>query len=283
MRCLVFGASGLIGSHLLPILRESYSVITAGRRRDDTYLADLECEWSSDAFPKRIEKVVYLAQSQKFREFPESVEDVFRVNVLSLLKALDYARKAHVKTFVYVSSGGVYGNSSYICDEDAPMCPDGDLGFYLGTKMCGELLAENYAPFMNVIILRPFFVYGPGQRKEMLIPRLVNRVKAGQPIQLVGKNGLEITPTYVEDAAHAIQRSLDLHLSCKINIRGPEILSMRKIGENIGMGLGKKVYFEQIEREEPGRIVGSLEKMSNMLWKPKIPFSRGIQMYIKSF
>jgi UDP-glucose 4-epimerase len=281
MNCLLFGASGLIGRHLAPLLQEDYTVLTVGRRSTGDCLIDLEQEWTHDGLPDRVDSVIYLAQSEKFRNFPEFAESVFRVNTLSLLKALDYARRAGVRTFVYASSGGIYGNSTQVCDEDAPIGPGGELGFYLGTKLCGEIIAENYIPYMNVIILRPFFVYGPGQRKDMLIPRLVERVRNGQPIQLVGEDGLQINPTYVEDAAVAVRQALSLETSCKINIAGPEVLSMRRIGELIGQALGKEVFFEQ-KPGTPGKIIGSIEKMSRLLWRPRITFAEGVKRYIDS-
>lgn len=281
MNCLLFGASGLIGTHLMPLLQKKHTVVTVGRRETGAYMIDLEREWGADALPSRIDSVVYLAQSEKFRDFPESAESVFRVNALSLLRAFDYARRAGARTFVYASSGGVYGSSPEVCDEDAPVCPHGELGFYLGTKMCGEIIAENYTPYMNVVVLRPFFVYGPGQRKDMLIPRLVERVRNGQPIQLAGEDGLHINPTYVEDAARAIQQALTVDTSCKVNIGGPEILSLRRIGEHIGEALGKEVRFERTDGA-PARIVGSIEKMSRMLWRPRVSFAEGIKRYVDS-
>lgn len=281
MNCILFGASGLIGTHLMPFLQKKYTVETIGRHNTNSYSLDLEREWSITTLPSRIDSVVYLAQSEKFRDFPESAESVFRVNTLSLLRAFDYARRAGARTFVYASSGGVYGSSPEVCDEDAPACPHGELGFYLGTKMCGEIIAENYTPYMNVVVLRPFFVYGPGQRKDMLIPRLVERVRNGQPIQLAGEDGLHINPTYVEDAARAIQQALTVDTSCKVNIGGPEILSLRRIGEHIGEALGKEVRFERTDGA-PARIVGSIEKMSRMLWQPRVSFAEGIKRYVDS-
>jgi len=281
MNCLLFGASGLIGTCLTSLLRETYAVISIGHKRAGDYFIDLESEWTSDSLPGHVDSVVYLAQSEKFREFPESAESIFRVNSLSLLKAFEYARRAGARTFVYASSGGVYGNSADVCDEDSSVCPHGELGFYLGTKMCGEIIAENYYPFMNVVILRPFFVYGPGQRSDMLIPRLVERIRNGQTIQLVGGDGLQINPTYVEDAARAIQKALTLGMSCKVNIGGPEIVSMRRIGELIAQELGKRALFERVEGTA-GRLVGSIEKMSRLLWQPRITFSEGIKKYVAS-
>lgn len=281
MSCLLFGASGLIGTHLLTILEETNTIHTAGRRNNSTITIDLESEWDADDLPDRIDSVVYLAQSEKFRDFPESAESVFRVNTLSLLRAFDYARRAGARTFVYASTGGVYGKSDEPCDEESSLCPSGELGYYAATKMCGEIIAENYTPYMNVVVLRPFFVYGPGQRKDMLIPRLVERVRNGQPIQLAGEDGLHINPTYVEDAARAIQQALTVDTSCKVNIGGPEILSLRRIGEHIGEALGREVRFERTDGA-PARIVGSIEKMSRLLWRPRISFAQGIKMYIDS-
>jgi len=281
MNCLIFGATGLIGKHLTFLLQETNCVVTIGREKSDTVFADLEVDWTFKELPDNIDEVVYLAQSQNFRNFPEAAEQIFRVNALSLLKALDYARNAGAKTFVYASSGGVYGNTGQVYEEETPIGPRGELGFYLGTKMCGEIIAESYTPFMNVITLRPFFVYGPGQRKDMLIPRLIERVRNDLPIQLIGENGTQINPTYVDDAVQAIIHALAIEKSCTVNIGGPEVLTIRQIGECIGQVLRKEVNFEQ-EDGTPDKIVGSVEKMSELLWRPRICFEEGIKRYINS-
>jgi nucleoside-diphosphate-sugar epimerase len=57
-----------------------------------------------------------------------------------------------------------------------------------------EIIAENYAPYMNIVILRFFFVYGPRQNTTMLIPRLIRSIKEGNPIILQGSNGIRINP-----------------------------------------------------------------------------------------
>jgi nucleoside-diphosphate-sugar epimerase len=64
MNCLLFGASGLIGRHLVPLLREDYTVLTVGRRNTGDCLIDLEQEWTGDGLPDRIDSVIYLTQSE---------------------------------------------------------------------------------------------------------------------------------------------------------------------------------------------------------------------------
>ena len=196
-----------------------------------------------ELLPQRFDGVIHLAQSEYFRDFPEHSLDVFEVNTISTLRLLDYALKAGAKTFIYASSGGVYGYSDDGFTEDAEIMQRGDLGFYLGTKLCSEILSDCYTSLMNVLVLRFFFVYGPGQSKGMLIPRLVDRVKEGKLIVLQGSDGIRLNPTYVADAVSAICRSLVVEGSHKINVAGPEVLSMRAIGETIGQVLSKRPKF----------------------------------------
>ncbi len=282
MNCLIFGASGLIGSHLKTLLCQAYNVVTVGRQQEDTFPLDLERDWLSEGLPRDINSVIYLAQSEKFRDFPDSAESMFRVNSHSLLKALEYARQVGAHTFIYASSGGVYdgrGSSFNEFSEESPVYPYGELGFYYSTKICGEMIAQSYTPYMKIVILRPFFVYGPGQRKDMLIPKLVEKVRNSQSIHIAGEEGLYLNPIYVEDAARAIHKALTINTSEIVNIAGSEILSMRKIGEEIGQALCKEVRFEQATGPSV-KLVGRIEKMTELLGKPSVSFSNGLKMYI---
>ena len=168
--------------------------------------------------PNEVDTIVYLAQSDHFRDFPDKSQDIFAVNAASVLQMLDYARESGVKRFIYASSGGVYGSSQDVLIENTSLSINNKLGFYLSTKICAEALLENYIPYMSIIILRFFFVYGFGQRKDMLIPRLVDSVRQGEPIHLQGKEGFKLNPIYVVDAVHSIKKALLLNESYKIDL-----------------------------------------------------------------
>jgi len=286
-RCLITGSTGLIGRELMNLLKEEWDRYALVRNTfdiapDNTHYikCDLAQNWSVKEFPESVDAVIHLAQSEHFREFPLNAERIFNVNTISTLRLLEYARKANAKIFVLASSGGIYGHGDEGFREDQAITAKGDLGFYLGTKLCAEVLAENYFPFMNIVILRFFFVYGPGQRTMMLIPRLVQTVKEGRSIILHGKEGLKINPTYVTDAASAVCHSLELQESQKINIAGPEVLNLKQISQEIGNVLRQDPVFEVHEHLQPQHLVGDIKKMVHLLGEPSVTFKEGITRYI---
>ena len=179
-RILVTGATGLCGRALcLRLLEKSHEVFAVVKDREaklpkgvSPVFIDLSKHWEIELLPSKIDMIVHLAQSPHFRDFPDRALDIFKVNVESTARLLDYGKRIGIEKFIYTSSGGIYGNGSHAFQENAPVEPTSKLGHYLGTKSCCEILINSYASVFDVVILRPFFVYGPGQNQSMLMPRL---------------------------------------------------------------------------------------------------------------
>jgi nucleoside-diphosphate-sugar epimerase len=288
-RCVITGAGGLIGSALVEILASGWEIHAVSRHRPAKLPArnnlvwhstDVSAAMANGALPEQTDAVIYLAQSEHFRDFPDRALDIFDVNTIAVLRYLDYARRAGARTFVYASSGGVYGWGDTSMSETASIPAEGNLGFYLGSKLCSEIVALNYASFMNVAILRFFFAYGPGQRKSMLIPRLADAVRTGSPVTLQGEDGIRLNPVHVTEAADAVARSLDLKGTHKINVAGPEILSLRQMCEIIGKAVGRKPVYK-IEDVAPKHIVGDTARMTELLAAPRISFLEGFQTMLR--
>ncbi len=278
---LITGINGLIGQSLTGQLKADSSINIYGLGRSDaawknTIIIDLEREWSTGQLPEKMDIIIHLAQSEKFRDFPNYSLDVFNVNTYSTLKLLEYARISGVQKFIYASSGGIYGNKEYGFNEEDPVVARKDLGFYLSTKFCSEIIAENYAPYFNLDILRFFFVYGKNQRRSMLIPRLVDNVKNGIPISIDGQEGIKINPIYVDDAVSAIIKSLQLTGYHKINIGGAEILSLREIVNIIGKETNIAPKYI-IKDSVPKNLIGDISKMNKLLTYPKVTLAEGIR------
>jgi nucleoside-diphosphate-sugar epimerase len=279
---VVFGSSGIIGSELVELLAPNHDVHCVSRRPPVLkcvawHQVDLERPADFRGLPDRVDSVVYLAQSEYFRAFPERSIDVFQVNTGSLLRGLEYARRAKAKSFVYGSSGGVYGAGDSSMTEGIKVPALGGLGFYLSTKLCSEICVQNYSEFFHVVILRYFFVYGRNQRQDMLIPRLVQRVRSGAPIQLRGPDGIHVNPIHVSDAAVATCRAIELPLSATVNVAGPEVLSLRQIGDIIGNAAGCVPNYVIENGSVTGNLSGDITRMCDVLSAPKTRFVDGVK------
>lgn len=277
MTALVTGANGLLGGavcgrltargeDVIGVVRHAPGDSSCAQSFLSLDLAD--SAWKPTALPKQLDVVIHLAQSRRFRDFPDGVSDVFGVNIQATARLLDYALRAGATHFVYASSGGLYRRGEVPLTETTPLDPPGDLGFYLGSKAAAEILVQSYAALMNVIILRPFFVYGPRQGRDMLIPRILDNVRDGRAVHLDGENGLAINPIHVEDASLAVSRAVSLPKCAVINIAGPETLTLREIAVAFGKYLGKAPIFER--SSQPSRsLLGSIDRMSQLLHAPQ--------------
>jgi nucleoside-diphosphate-sugar epimerase len=295
MNILVTGASGFVGKRLVQALAERghqvYGIVrNEPKPEDHSYFVssgvkliriDLaQPSWGT--LPENIDTIYALAQSTHFRDFPEKAEDVFAVNITANFHLLQWALKAGVGKFIHVSSGGIYGGKlGKVFREDDSLAVDSPLGFYLGSKLCSEVIFQNYRSFFETaVILRPFFIYGPGQRRDMFISRLIDSVRKGLPLQLQGENGLRVNPTFVDDAVLAFANALDLGGFHIINVAGPDVLPLRRIGEIIGEAVGKRPLFEKMQGT-PLDFVANTEQTVSKLKQPMTSFEEGIALTVE--
>jgi nucleoside-diphosphate-sugar epimerase len=288
MKILITGANGHLGTRAvekLSIKNEVYAVVRSTpttEKHNVTYHAvDLSSDWSTKALPNRIDAVIHLAQSRYYREFPQQALEVFQVNLASTAKLLEYAARAGAKRFVLASTGGLHRPSSSVIGEySAVEPPDGPLAYYFRSKQASELLAAAYRPLMGICILRPFFIYGPGQPPDKLIARLVKSIRDGQAIKLAGNNGLVINPVFVDDVVDLLIAILDAPGSRTIMMAGPDALSIRTIAELIGRQLGRLPIFERIEGDE-GKLIADHRAVEALLNRRLTGFSEGIDRLLQ--
>lgn len=288
-RILITGANGLLGRRLCGHFSDTHDVHALVRVEPSDALPnatyheiDFSQKWDESKLPVDVDTVFHLAQSSSFRNFPEKASDIFSVNIESTARLLDYSYKAGVKRFVYASSGGVYGSGAHAFHENSPIEGTGRLGYYLGGKLCGEILAESYAKYMSIEIARFFFMYGPEQQKGMLIPRLVESVLSGKPITIQGKEGISINPIHVSDAVNALASLMNMDHSRSWNIAGKETYSILQIANMIGDISGKAPVIVQSEGE-PQSLVANIESMTEYLGAPQTSLSEGLKEICKSF
>lgn len=290
MNILVTGANGLLGRYLVELLSNYHKVFAIVKDKEklnfemNENISILEIDLSlidTKLFPKNIDIVYYLAQSNRFREFPEGVDDMLSINVVAPNILAKWAVKSGVKKFIYASSGGVYTNPNKPVKEFFDINANEKLGFYLNSKLSAEMLLKNYASlFETFAIIRPFFMYGVGQNETMLIPRLISSVQNEKEITLNGENGIKINPIYVTDASQAVANILDLSGEYIINVAGEEVVSLRELCIKISQTVDKEPIFK-INDLSQNDLVADIEMMRKELIEPKVNLKIGIEKMVK--
>jgi nucleoside-diphosphate-sugar epimerase len=278
MRVLVTGATGSIGSRLVERLAPANQVFAVSRRGGperegvEWIKADLSEPLDRGALPGSIDAIAHLAQSERYRDFPEGALDVFAVNVQSTAALLEYARGAGARSFVLASTGGCYApGPDPVTEETALITP----GPYFRSKRMAELLVENYADQLGGGILRLFFAYGPGGK--LLVSRLASRILAGEEIVIEGDPGMAMNPIYVDDAAAAVEAALGLTEQSTINVAGDEVLRIRDLVERLSAAIGREAIVSP-GGDSPGDLVADTSRMRSQLGiRPEVDLERGLR------
>jgi len=277
----VTGAAGLVGQHLLPRLARHWNVFAlsrgaapAGRPNITWFERDLANADFTSGLPERIDAVVHLAQSRRFREVPEGNADVLAVNVAATEQLARYATRAGASHFVLASTGSVYAPTNTTITESSPLGTPEALGWYAASKLAAESVAMAYKSRLVPVVLRPFFVYGAGQHRGMLVPRLADAIERGESVTLTGEDGMWLAPTHASDAASAFVAALSLEGAATVNVCGPEILSLRAVCETLGAVIGRAPSYDVVA---PGtadfRVNGA--RMRELLGATRCTFDEG--------
>jgi nucleoside-diphosphate-sugar epimerase len=283
VRILVTGATGFIGSHLVPVLAATNEIhaITRGPHADvpgvEWIEHDLRDPIENAPLPTRIDTVVHLAQSRRYRDFPGGAPDIFALNVGSTFELVEYARRAGATRFVFTSTGGVYGHGDERFVEEDVVNP---INFYLASKHAAETILAPYVTQLHTIVLRLFFVYGPGQG-QMLISSLARKVLAGEPITIEGDPGIRINPLYVDDAVRVLERTLQHDASLLCNVAGHETVTISDLVHVLGDIVGRAPAIEHIPADHNGDIVGDTKRMEEELGvTPRVSLHDGLSQVV---
>ena len=187
MKVLVTGANGFIGGHLCAHLSaHGYEVRKAVRRLspepDSFAVGELgeQTDWS--AALEGVEVIVHAAARVHVLHevVDDPVSEFLGVNVKATQHLARSAAKAGVKRLVFISSIGVLGNYSEapFSESDQP----NPSNIYSMSKWEAEQALRRIADEMelDVVIIRPPLVYGPGVKANFL--RLMEHVHQRHPM-----------------------------------------------------------------------------------------------------
>lgn len=271
---IVSGASGFIGQSLCRrLLTDGIELL--GLSHNDGDVAD-QSVW--EALPPA-KQVVHLAGCSYVPASWEDSARFLRTNVLGTENAITYCRR-HDARMIYVS-GYVYGiPESLPISEDHPVRPNNPyaLSKYLAEQLCG--FASNHHQ-QQVIVLRLFNVYGPGQRADFLIPAIVSQVLEGNEIRVMDLNPRR-DYVYIDDVVDAIcSASTITGASHTLNIGSGDSYSVSEVIDQIQAVAGTSLPVVSSSRERANEIPDVLADITQarhiLDWEPRWTFPHGLE------
>ena len=305
-KVLITGANGFIGNRLLQHYK-SQGIAVIGvdltGNQEDIFQGDIGQPDSISHLLADCEVVIHTAAlvSNAIAD-----ADMWRVNVLATHNLVEAAKKHNVKRFVQISSIVAYGNTAAgELDENHPVHADG--GSYVLTKLASEhaVLAATANSAMELVIIRPGDVYGPGSRPWVVLP--LEAINKGQ-FMLPAKGEGFFRPIYIDDLIRGIALATTsqqaageiINLSCEgyittaqffsyhyrwLNKRGPlkvptslALFAAATASKIAGVTGGVNEASTATVRQLSTNSWFSIAKAERLLgWKPEVPLNTGMQ------
>jgi UDP-glucuronate 4-epimerase len=306
-RVVVTGVAGFIGSHTARLLlHRGWSVLgldafTSNYRRDlkEENLTALtphprfefvEADVASKSLPGLLDgadAVLHLAGEPGVRP---SWGDFFSVyverNVIATQFLLEHAKEAGVARVVYASSSSVYGSAeTFPTAETAVPRPISPYGV---TKLAGEHLCSLYGAVhsLSTVSLRYFTVFGPRQRPDMAIQRIIECALEGRTFQIHGDGTAKRDFTFVDDVARANCMALtaDLRPGTVLNIGGGDDgVELREVIRQVEELISQPISVAMTAgaHGDPPRTGALVEEARRLLgWEPRVTFPDGLQQHV---
>jgi ornithine--oxo-acid transaminase len=171
--CLVTGATGFIGSRLASrLVEEGRPVRCLVREGSDTSrLQDLDVELavgdltSAPSLARAVDRCEYVFHCGALVSDWATTQEITQTNVAGTRNLLEAAVDASVRRFVHFSTTDVYGHPGGAA-VDETYTPTRFRNWYAQTKLHAEeeIRRARDAHELDIVVLRPATVYGPGSR-----------------------------------------------------------------------------------------------------------------------
>jgi len=282
-KLLVTGQSGFVGRHLLAHLANHRSewqpVAAPSHDLLDTNSLDA---WVSATRP---DAVIHLAGQTFVPEAFRNPARTLQINLLGTLNLLQALKRNDFQgTFLYVSSGDVYGQvTAEQLPIDETLLPK-PRNPYAVSKLAAENLCLQWSfsePDWRIVIARPFNHIGPGQAADFLVPdmaRQLIRIRKGLQLPRLQVGDVDVSRDFldVRDVVRAYFHLLEKGQSGEIyNVCSGVERDIRELIMQMASLAEVEITLEQhpdrLRRAEQRRVAGSGEKLrAQTNWQPII-------------
>jgi UDP-glucuronate 4-epimerase len=291
-RTVITGAAGFIGSHLAEELAaRGHEVVgidcltdyyDPAEKEENARAVELErLDLAEDELDFRgFDGVFHLAGQPGVRSFGDVFPTYLRRNVLATQRVFAAAADARTRV-ILASSSSVYGDAAaYPTPEETPPLPISPYGI---TKLACEHLARAHATGfgLDAVVLRYFTVYGPRQRPDMFVRRVVDALAGGEPFAVYGDGSQSRSFTYVSDAVDATITAMERAASGAVyNVGGGDEATIREAIELLERIAGRTldVHYREAAKGDVRRTKADTTRIRAELgWAPTVALTDGLR------
>ena len=281
---LITGSRGFVGDHICKsYFKNKYNLITENpadnQRNDITKIEYFE------NFGDKIDAIIHLAAKTSINDSLTDPYETYYINIIGTLNVLEFAKRKKITNLIFLSTY-VYGQPQYLpIDENHPINPHSP---YNKSKIIAESLCEDYSKIfgINVVILRPFYLYGYNRKKNTLIRSILDQINTNEIVKLSNeKTSRDFL--YISDFSELLNKILNrFPPGCNIyNVGSGTSYTITEISRKIANLLNKEIricYDGSIRKQDINEMVADITRTSKEFdWKPKIDIDQGLTLTIR--
>jgi UDP-glucose 4-epimerase len=303
VNCIVTGAAGFIGSHLVETLLNQGKRVIGVDHFNNYYDSALKrkniAQFEKNSAFKLVEsdildfnwqslltetEVIYhqAAQAGVRASWGEGFRAYTERNINATQVLLEAAKDApQLKRFVYASSSSIYGNAEAFPTAETA-CPQ-PVSPYGITKLAGERLCGLYYQNFGVptTALRYFTVYGPRQRPDMAFHKFFKAILHDEPITIYGDGQQTRDFTFVSDciAANLAAANVPEAVGEVFNIGGGSRVVLTEIIKTMEKIVDRPIHLKFIENAmgDARHTSADTSKAQKILgYQPQVSLAEGL-------
>lgn len=273
MRIAVTGGTGFIGKNLLREAAGSPDQYICFTRKESDlgdYIHAPNIEYVSTTFRhdemkellKGTDAVIHMIGQMGAYGVP--LEQFEKVNCILTGEVVRACVEAGVRQFIYISTPGVQGLGRRACKENEPLAPRNP---YEQTKAKAEqiVMSQLEQTGVHYTIIRPDFVYGPGDTRRI---KMYRNIRSGKFI-LTTSGSSHLTPTYVLDVVQGINKAIGNPAAYDeiFNISSKTDITVKEYLNTIADYFGKKLLHINIGYKVSLFLAGLIEAFYDHILK----------------
>ena len=227
------------------------------------------------------EALVHLA----WERLPDYSEEICERNLIYGINLFREAADAGCALLLSTGSCWEYLGRSGMLNEDDPL---GGISIFPAVKNALRLIGEAISRKRRASFywLRLFFVYGPGQRSQSLVPYIIGSIKSNQsPVIQTPYERNDFV--FVEDVASAVADVIDHRPGGVVyNVGSGKPISVEAVIRTVYEQFGKPVdeeIFKERSSESRDNFWGDISRINvDTGWRPKYDIAAGIRATIES-